>query len=100
MRGRNRYISQTPAEKIQSESEIILTYLSKTNHCDIKTARRMMVPFDDLPEILRGFADYIKMEKTDLKVHGYTPKQVMSDQKCGPYEAFCKLADLQRGIRD
>lgn len=101
MRGKNRYISETPSEKLERETNEVLAYLIKTNGCNSKDARRMIVPFDDMPDIVESFARYIKTGKAGpLTERNYTPKKLMSELHYSPYESFCMMAELRRNPKD
>jgi len=101
MRGKNRYMTETPSEKIERETNEVLAYLIKTNGCSSKDARKMIVPFDDMPDIIESFARYIKTGKAGpLADRGYTPKKLMTELHYSPYEAFCMMAELKRNPKD
>lgn len=94
--GRNRYIAETPEEKMQREQNEIIGYIIKTEGCNSQDAKRKLEPLEGHPEAIASFAKYLKDGKPGpYAVRGYTPKKLMHELHYSPYEAYCMLAELE-----
>ena len=98
MTGKNRYISETPEEKMEKDKQTVLEWIIKTKKVGEKEARRMMVGFDDDAEALASFAKYLNESKADTKFarRGYTPRRLMHDLHYSPIEAYEMMTSLMR----
>lgn len=98
MTGKNRYISETPEEKLEKDKQTVLEWIIKTKKVGEKEARRMMVGFDDDAEALASFAKYLNESKADTKFarRGYTPRRLMHDLHYSPIEAYEMMTSLMR----
>lgn len=94
--GKNRYIIETPEEKLEKEKNIIIKYIIETEGCNAKKAQQMLDPFVNHIDVIECFAKYLSEQKFgSFAVRGYTPKKLMDKLHLSPYEAFCKLAELE-----
>ena len=98
MTGKNRYISETPEEKMEKDKQTVLEWIIKTKKVGEKEARRMMVGFDDDAEALASFAKYLNESKADTKFarRGYTPRRLMHDLHYSPIETYEMMTCLMR----
>lgn len=98
MTGKNRYISELPEEKMEKDTQAVIGFLKMTKGISEKDARRLIVPFDDDPEVMASFAAYTREKKSDNKFarRGYTPRRLMRELHYSPLEAFTMMAELQR----
>lgn len=103
MTGKTRYQSETPEEKMEKDTQTVLEWIIKTKSIGQKEARRIMVKFDDDPEVMASFAAYVSGDKNaDNKLlrRGYSPRRLMRQLHYAPIEAFSIMADLQRKPND
>lgn len=102
MTGINRYTSETPEEKMEKDTQTVLEWIIKTKSIGQKEARRLMVKFDDDPEVMASFASYITNKNSDAKFlrRNYSPRRLMRELHFAPIEAFSIMADLQKKPND
>lgn len=99
MTGKTRYQSETPEEKMEKDTQTVLQWIIKTKSIGQKEARRLMVKFDDDPEVMACFAAYVSGDKNaDNKLlrRGYSPRRLMRQLHYAPLDAFSIMADLQK----
>jgi len=98
MTGKTRYVSETPEEKLERDTQTVLKWIILTKKVGEREARKMMVGFDDDPEVMASFAAYVKEGKSDTRFgrRGYTPRRLMRELHYPPIEAFTMLAELRR----
>lgn len=93
--GKFRYV-ETEEEKKEKELSTILSYIIKTEGCNVQEARRKMVPIENHAKTVASFAKYIETGKGGpYSERGWTPKKLMLELRFSPYEAFCVMADLE-----
>lgn len=96
-RGTGKYrFMETEEQKKEKELSTILSYIIKTEGCNVQEARRKMVPIEDHDKTVASFAKYIETGKGGAySERGWTPKKLMLELRFSPYEAFCVMADLE-----
>lgn len=99
MTGKTRYQSETPEEKMEKDTQTVLGWIIKHKSIGEKEARRLMVKFDDDPEVMASFAAYASGDKNadgKLLRRGYSPRRLMRQLHFSPIEAFEIMAEIQR----